>query len=128
VKHREQLDVIIGAFIGQRTQAENVRFFEEEQVTIGPIYDIAQIMQDPHVLEREVIADYPDPDMGSIPMHHVVPRLSRTPGSVRTAAPLLGEHNRALLADLGVDAEHYAELLAAGAVCEAGNQDKGEDE
>ena len=128
VRHREELDVIIGAFIGQRTQAENVRFFEEEQVTIGPIYDIAQIMQDPHVLEREVIADYPDPDMGSIPMHHVVPRLSRTPGSVRTAAPLLGEHNRALLADLGVDAERYAELLAVGAVCEAGNHDKGENE
>ncbi len=118
VKHRQELDAIIGGFIGQRTQADNVRFFEQREVTIGPIYDISQIIQDPHVLERELIAEYPDPDMGSLPMHHVVPRLSATPGSVRTPAPMIGQHNRALLAAIGIDAERYAELLASGAVCE----------
>lgn len=118
VRHRAELDAIIGAFIGQRTQAENVRFFETEEVTIGPIYDISQIIEDPHVLERELIADYPDPEMGVMPMHHVVPRLSGTPGAVRTPAPGLGEHNRELLSGVGVDAERYAALLAAGAVCE----------
>ena len=45
-------------------------------MTIGPIYDISQILEDPHVIEREIIADYPDADMGAFPMHHVVPRLS----------------------------------------------------
>ena len=70
-------------------------FFEQAEVTIGPIYDISQILEDPHVLERELIADYPDPDMGAFPMHHVVPRLSGTPGAIRTPAPRLGEHNRA---------------------------------
>ena len=119
VRHRVELDAIIGAFIGSRTQAENLRFFEAEEVTIGPIYDISQILADPHVLDREVIADYPDPDMGMMPMHHVVPRLSVTPGSVRTPAPSLGEHNREVLAQVGVDEARYAELLAAGAVCEA---------
>ena len=118
VKHRQELDAIIGGFIGQRTQADNVRFFEQREVTIGPIYDISQIIQDPHVLERELIAEYPDPDMGSLPMHHVVPRLSATPGSVRTPAPMIGQHNRAVLAAIGIDAERYAELLASGAVCE----------
>ena len=118
VNHRQELDAIIGGFIGQRTQADNVRFFEQREVTIGPIYDISQIIQDPHVLERELIAEYPDPDMGSLPMHHVVPRLSATPGSVRTPAPMIGQHNRALLAAIGIDAERYAELLASGAVCE----------
>ena len=48
--------------------------------------DIAQIVQDPHVLERELIADYPDPDMGAFPMHHVVPRFSGTPGAIGLAA------------------------------------------
>ena len=126
VRHREELDGVIGGFIAQRTQAENVRFFDEQEVTIGPIYDISQILQDPHVLERELIAEYPDADMGSLPMHHVVPRLSATPGSVRTPAPSLGEHNLALLGAIGVDAGRYAELLAAGAVCESG--DKGDDQ
>jgi crotonobetainyl-CoA:carnitine CoA-transferase CaiB-like acyl-CoA transferase len=118
VKNAEELDEIIGAFVAQRTQAENVAFFEEHEVTIGPIYDTSQIFDDPHFIDREVIADYPDADMGAYPMHHVVPRLDRTPGSIRTPAPALGEHNRELLRDLGVDDAEYARLLAAGAVYE----------
>jgi len=108
VKHAGELDAIIGAFIAARTQEENVAFFEQADVTIGPIYDIRQIMQDPHVIEREILADYPDADMELFPMHHVVPRLSATPGSIRTPAPKLGQHNRALLEELGLN---YKELL-----------------
>jgi formyl-CoA transferase len=118
VKHAEELDAIIGAFVAQRTQAENVEFFEKAEVTIGPIYDVSQIVEDPHVIERELIADYPDPDMEQFPMHHVVPRLSGTPGAIRTPAPKIGEHNRALLAELGIDDAAYARLLAAGVACE----------
>ena len=120
VKHAAELDAIIGEFIAQRTQAENVAFFEKADVTIGPIYDISQILEDPHVQERELIADYPDADMGTFPMHHVVPRLSGTPASIRTPAPKIGEHNAALLAELGIDEATYQKLLAAGIVC-AGN-------
>jgi len=108
VKHAEELDAIIGAFVAARTQAENVAFFEQAEVTIGPIYDIAQILEDPHVLERELLADYPDAEMQAFPMHHVVPRLSGTPGSIRTPAPKLGQHNRELLEELGLN---YKELL-----------------
>jgi formyl-CoA transferase len=118
VRHAEQLDAIVGAIVAERTQAENVAFFEAAEVTVGPIYDIAQILEDAHVIEREIVADYPDPEMGSLPMHHVVPRLAGTPGSIRTPAPHLGEHNRALLRELGLDDAAYNELLASGAVCE----------
>lgn len=118
VVNAEELDTIIGEFVAQRTQAENVAFFEKAEVTIGPIYDITQILEDPHFIEREVIADYPDADMGAFPMHHVVPRLSATPGTIRTPAPRLGEHNRELLREVGVDDAGYAKLLAEGAVIE----------
>jgi crotonobetainyl-CoA:carnitine CoA-transferase CaiB-like acyl-CoA transferase len=120
VKHAEELDAIIGAFIARKTQAENVAFFEQAEVTIGPIYDISQIVEDPHFIAREVIADYPDADMEWFPMHHVVPRLEGTPGSIRTPAPRLGQHNRELLAEAGVDENRYRELLEAGAVYEEG--------
>jgi len=126
VKHAEELDAIIGGFVAARTQAENVAFFEQAEVTIGPIYDISQIVEDPHVLERELIANYPDPDMGAFPMHHVVPRLLGTPGAIRTPAPRLGEHNRALLAEIGVDHAAYARLLASGAACEGFTANKEE--
>ena len=119
VKHAEELDAIIGEFVARKTQAENVAFFEEAEVTIGPIYDITQILEDAHFIEREVIADYPDPDMGEFPMHHVVPRLMGTPGAIRAPAPKLGQHNREVLAEVGVDSKSYEKLMKEGVVYEA---------
>ena len=108
VKRAEELDAIIGAFVARRTQAGNVAFFDKAEVTIGPIYDVTQIIEDPHILERELLADYPDAEMGQFPMHHVVPRLLGTPGSIRTPAPRLGQHNRELVSELNLN---YKELL-----------------
>jgi crotonobetainyl-CoA:carnitine CoA-transferase CaiB-like acyl-CoA transferase len=116
VKHAAQLDAIIGAFVGRRTQAGNVAFFDKAEVTIGPIYDVTQIIKDPHILERELLADYPDAEMGRFPMHHVVPRLLGTPGSIRTPAPRLGEHNRVLLEELGLKLEEIKNLKTKGIV------------
>jgi formyl-CoA transferase len=120
VRHGEELDAIIGEFVAERTQAENVAFFEQAEVTIGPIYDVSQIVDDPHIVERELIADYPDADMGTFPMHHVVPRLSGTPASIRTPAPKLGEHNRSLLKELGIEGASYDSLVSEGIVCDSG--------
>jgi formyl-CoA transferase len=118
VKNAEPLDAIIGEFVARRTQAENVAFFEQAEVTIGPIYDIRQILEDPHFQAREVLADYPDEEMGAFPMHAVAPRLSGTPGRIRAPAPHLGQHNREVLAAIGVDDARYAKLLAEGVVVE----------
>jgi crotonobetainyl-CoA:carnitine CoA-transferase CaiB-like acyl-CoA transferase len=118
VRNAEPLDAIIGEFIARRTQAENVAFFEQAEVTIGPIYDIRQILEDPHFQAREILADYPDADMGAFPMHAVAPRLSATPGAIRAPAPHLGQHNREVLARIGVDEAAYSKLLAEGALVE----------
>ena len=128
VKNAGELDAIIGAFIAERSQADNVAFFEKAEVTIGPIYDITQILEDPHFIDREVVADYPDPDMQAFPMHHVVPRLEGTPGSIRTLAPALGEHNRELLREAGIDDTKYAQLLKGGVVYEGEAAPAAEDE
>lgn len=118
VAHAAELDAIIGEFIGRRTQAENVSFFEKAEVTVGPIYDVRQILQDPHFVEREILADYPDDQMQALPMHHVVPRLLGTPGSIRMPAPRLGEHNRPLLRELGYTDSEYEQLKSAGILAE----------
>jgi crotonobetainyl-CoA:carnitine CoA-transferase CaiB-like acyl-CoA transferase len=128
VKNAAELDRLLGDFIGQYTQAEAVALFERAEVTVGPIYDIAQILEDPHVIDRELLADYPDPDMTALPMHHVVPRLLGTPGSVRTPAPWLGQHNRELLSELNVDGPAYERLLAAEVVAESPASDAGTQE
>lgn len=118
LRHVDELDRIIGAFIAQRTQAENVAFFEAAEVTIGPIYDIAQILEDPHVQARSLVQDYPDPDMDTFPMHAPAVRLSDTPASIRRMAPTIGQDNRAVLAEAGFTAEEVSALTASGCVVE----------
>lgn len=118
VKNAAELDAIIGAFIAEKTQSENVEFFEKAEVTIGPIYDITQILEDPHVIERELLADYPDPDMEWFPMHPVVPRLSGTPGTIRTQAPSLGQHNQEVLTSIGIKPGEYKNLTSKGVIKE----------
>lgn len=122
VKHAEDLDAIIGAFIQERTLAENLVFFEKAEVTIGPIYDVSELLEDPHAIASELIVEVPDEDMGAMPMHNVVPRLLGTPGAIRSPAPGLGEHNKELLAGLGMTAEEIGELIGEGVVCEGEQQ------
>ena len=121
------LDEVIGGFIAGFDQTELVALMEKAEVTVGPIYDIGQIMVDPHVVEREILADYPDADIGSLPMHHVVPRMSETPGSIRYPAPRLGEHNRALLGELGIGDAAYKRLVDARVAIEDRSPDSGAD-
>ena len=119
------LDEVIGGFIVGFDQTDLVALMEKAEVTVGPIYDIGQIMVDPHVVEREILADYPDADIGSLPMHHVVPRMSETPGSIRYPAPRLGEHNRALLGELGIGDAAYKRLVDARVAIEDRAKDAG---
>jgi crotonobetainyl-CoA:carnitine CoA-transferase CaiB-like acyl-CoA transferase len=110
VKNIDEAERPVAAFIKARTLAENLAVFEQAEVTAAPVYDIDQFIADPHVKAREIVTELPDAQMGSVPMHHVVPRLSGTPGEIRTPAPALGEHNDAILGGFGLDAAALADL------------------
>jgi crotonobetainyl-CoA:carnitine CoA-transferase CaiB-like acyl-CoA transferase len=88
----DELDRVIGGFVQQHTLEENLAHFGALDVTVGPVLSVDQLMRDAHVTERQVLVDVPDAQLGSVTMHNVFPRLSRTPGSIRTPAPQLGEH------------------------------------
>jgi len=67
---------------------------------------------DPHVVARGIVVRAPDADTGSLPMHAVVPRLSRTPGGLARPAPRLGEHTLEVLRGAGVSEAAIQELIA----------------
>jgi crotonobetainyl-CoA:carnitine CoA-transferase CaiB-like acyl-CoA transferase len=117
--NNEALDAIIAAFVAERTQAENVAFFDAAEVTIGPIYDISQIVEDPHVQARGLLEPFPDEEMGTLPMHAIAVRLSSTPGRIDQPAPGLGEHSRAVLVELGFSEADIEALVESGCVVDA---------
>jgi crotonobetainyl-CoA:carnitine CoA-transferase CaiB-like acyl-CoA transferase len=110
VRNAEACEAPIAAFIAERTLEEAMAVFEAAEVTAAPVYDIDQFVADPHVLEREIIVDLPDEEIGRVPMHNVVPRLSGTPGRLRRPAPSLGQDAAEILARIGIGAEELARL------------------
>ena len=116
VANRKEVDTIVSGWIGERTLKEVLEVFRREGITGGPIYDISQIVDDPHFQEREIIVDLPDKEMGVIPMHNIFPKLSNTPGTFRRAAPDLGQDNDEILGAAGVNADTLAELRSRGII------------
>ena len=69
---------------------------DNADVPAGSIYSVADIMQDPQYLAREMIVDSPTSDGKPLKVPGIVPKMSATPGRIAHAAPKLGEHNRDL--------------------------------
>jgi len=100
VANREALDALIGAFIAARSTEENLALFEAAGVTVGPVCSMADLLDHPYTRGRGVIVEVEDRDLGSLPMHAVVPRLSASPGGFRRPAPAVGEHTEQILEEL----------------------------
>jgi crotonobetainyl-CoA:carnitine CoA-transferase CaiB-like acyl-CoA transferase len=115
VKHRPLVDEAVGAWFAARTRDEALKLMREASVTVGPVYTIADAVDDPHFLDRGIIVDVEDRELGQVPMHNIVPRLSQTPGVWQKPAPELGEHTDAVLAEAGFDRDAIAQLRASGA-------------
>lgn len=116
VKNAEACEAPIVAFIEARTLAENMEAFGRAEVTAAPVYDIDQFIADPYVIAREILVDLPDAELGHLPMHNVISRLSGTLGRLRRPAPSLGEHTAAILAELGLDRDALDGLEKQGVV------------
>ena len=119
VRNIDACDGAVADFIRARPLAENMAIFEAAEVTAIPVYEIDQLIDDPHVQERGVLVEAPDDEAGSVLMHNIIPRLSETPGQLRFAAPVLGQHTRSILESIGCDPVRIAALAADGVIKEA---------
>jgi len=116
LEHRAEVDSMISDWVANRSLAEALSIFGKAGVTAGPVYDISQFIEDPHVKEREILVDLLDDEMGSVPVHNIFPRMSETPGSFRFAAPALGQHNEELLTAAGYLASDIDKLQKEGVI------------
>ena len=112
VTHRDEVDAIVGGWIATQTRDEALKAFADAEVTAAPVYDIDELMDDPHVVERGIFEALPDAELGWVQMHAPVPRLSASPAGYRRPAPRIGEHTLEVLRELAFDAATIASLQA----------------
>ncbi|MDO9487440.1 MAG: CoA transferase, partial [Sphingomonadaceae bacterium] len=105
-RHQRELDERIEAWTLTRTVEEVEALMIEYSIPAGKIYRAPEMLADPHFAAREAIIEVDHPQWGTVKMQNVFPKLSDTPGSVRSPAPAtIGEHN----------AEVYGGRLGVGA-------------
>jgi crotonobetainyl-CoA:carnitine CoA-transferase CaiB-like acyl-CoA transferase len=83
------------------TNAEWIGRLNAAGVANGEVRDIAQMLNDPQLAEREMVQTLMHPTIGATRVIGAPIKLSATPASVRTAPPVLGQHTDAVLAELG---------------------------
>lgn len=112
----EMLDATISAWSSSLPIEDVLQALERAEVPAGRIYNVADIVADPHYQAREMILDAQLPGGAHVKMPGIVPKLSETPGSVNWQGPALGQHTDSVLGELGLSAVDIAQLKTDGVV------------
>ncbi len=113
------LDALVSTLEGifaQRTSAEWLDALESAGVPAGPIYDLAQVYDDPQVRSREMVVETDHPVSGRTRNIGIPVKLSETPGRFRLPAPILGQHTDEILREFGCADAEIGSLRESGAV------------
>lgn len=116
VKHVTMLDEAISLWTERHTLDEVLDALNAGQIPAGKIYDAADIATDPHYQARDMLLQTQLADGTAITLPGIVPKLSATPGDVRSAAPELGQHTDEVLAGLGIDDQTRGDWRARGII------------
>ena len=113
-QRQKEIDGIIGEWTRTKACADVLALMEEFAVPAGLIYRAPEMLDDPHFRARDAIVSVPHPDFGELKMQNVAPKLSRSPGRVRSPSPSLGQHNDDVYRGLlNMTADRYAQLQVA---------------
>jgi len=98
--HADLIDPVIKEWVAQRTVAEVISVLQAARVPCGVVNTIDKLENDPQVAAREMIVNTDYPRLGSVPLPGFPIKLCLTPGSVRSRAPKVGEHNEEIYCGL----------------------------
>lgn len=115
-QHADQLDAMVGGWISERSLDAVVEQFEEASAAIAPVYDIADIFNDPQYRALDSITSIDDDDLGPIRMQNLMFRLSATPGTIKWGGRGIGADNAEVYGRLGLDSDNLAELSRLGVI------------
>ena len=110
-ENRKLVNEAVSGWTATLQMEEVVAALDEEQVVVARILDFQMINQDSHLRERDMVVEVEHPLHGRLKTYGPATKFSRTPGGVRTPAPMLGEHNEDIYSGvLGLSAEEVGRL------------------
>ncbi|WP_321325389.1 CoA transferase [uncultured Parasphingorhabdus sp.] len=98
-ENQELIDDIISKWSEPQAAEDLLQALDEAGVPAGKIFQVKDMIDDPQFLSRKALIDVETPGLGKVKMQNVVPKLSDTPGQVRSPAPELGQHTQSILED-----------------------------
>ena len=113
--NQTQLESDLEQTFAQHSTDHWMEVLNQAGVPCGPIYDMQQVWDDPHVASREMRVDLEHPAAGTVPNIGLAAKLYGSPGSIRTAAPQLGQHTHEVLADAGYPDAEIDRMFTDGA-------------
>jgi crotonobetainyl-CoA:carnitine CoA-transferase CaiB-like acyl-CoA transferase len=117
IENADRLYAVIADWIAERPAEESGRILVDAGIPCSLVMDVSEIAADAHYRERGTITTVRDEDYGEMPIVAPLPRMSKTPGQVRTLGPALGAHNEEVYGSLlGYDRRHLQELRNQGII------------
>ena len=114
VKRVQELDQAIGKWAKAITTDKALELLDSVSVPAGRIYTVADIANDPHYRARENIQTIQMQDGRNLEVPGVLPKLSRTPGSIKTLAPTIGQNTDEILKEIGLNDSQITSLKERG--------------
>ena len=116
LQHRAALTTEIERVLAGQDVAHWVERLNAAGVPCGPVLDMAEVFSDPQVLHRQMFNELPHPEVGVFKTTGLPVKLEQTPGRIRRAPPLHGEHTDEVLAEHGFSSQQISGLRQAKTV------------
>lgn len=116
-KYKDEVDTIVSEWTKERTAAEVLNELEKANLPCSPLPTFEEVLNDPHLLSRDMIIEVQQPISGNLRMPGSVFKLSKTPGNASSPAPFLGQHNYEVYSGiLGYSEQEVRELENSGII------------
>jgi crotonobetainyl-CoA:carnitine CoA-transferase CaiB-like acyl-CoA transferase len=117
--HLDELTEVLQPYFRRRTSADWLSQFEKAGLPAGPIYNMKEVLENEQTRARNMLTEVPHQSLGKTKTIGAPVKFSRTPAEVRRGAPVLGQHSREILAEIGCSAEEIANREREGVVLQS---------
>jgi crotonobetainyl-CoA:carnitine CoA-transferase CaiB-like acyl-CoA transferase len=108
--HLDQLTEVLEPYFRRRTSTDWLSQFEKAGLPAGPIYNMKEVLENEQTRARNMLTEVPHQTLGKTKTLGAPVKFSHTPSEVRRGAPVLGQHSREILAEIGFSAEQIANM------------------